>query len=149
MRKFFKMKSKESTGICVYRFGDQGLEVFLVKPDNEINQNWEIPDGFLSEAIEKDFDFIRLDDVTNTKDETTSACAFEDESEVETFDLPLKRILGKTESPFQLRRKHKYISDNGCYFVIKEAIKKVFPEQVVLLKELQEVLRDRNMIRHI
>lgn len=142
------MKTKESTGICVYRFGDQGLEVFLVKPENEINENWEIPDGFLTEAIEKDFDFIRLDDVIKN-DETTGAWAFEDASEKDTFNLPLKRILGKTESPFQLRRKHKYLTDNGCYFVIKEAIKKVFPEQVVLLKELQEVLRDRNMIKYI
>lgn len=141
------MKTKESTGICVYRFGDQGLEVFLVKPENVNDENWEIPDGFLTDAVEKDFDFIRLDDVINS--DITGAWAFEDESEKDTFNLPLKRILGKTESPFQLRRKHKYLTDNGCYFVIKEAIKKVFPEQVVLLKELQEVLRDRNMIKYI
>jgi len=142
------MKTKESTGICVYRYGDQGLEVFLVKPENEINENWEIPDGFLTDFVEKDSDFIRLDDVLNAN-EFSVAWAFEDESEQEVFDLPLKRILGKTESPFQLRRKHKYLMNNGCYFVIKEAIKKVFPEQVVLLKELQEVLGDRNMIRYI
>jgi len=149
LRKFSKMKTKESTGICVYRFGDQGLEVFLVKPENEVNENWEIPDGFLTKSVDQDSEGIRLDDVTNTNNEVKSAWAFEDESEKEVFDLPLKRILGETESLFQLRRKHKYLMDNGCYFVIKEAIKKVFPDQVTQLKELQEVLRDRNMSRNI
>jgi len=142
------MKAKESAGICVYRFGDQGLEVFLVKPENEINENWEIPDGFLTKEVDTDTDFIRLDDV-NSNDEIKSTWAFEVEGEKEVFDLPLKRLLGETESPFKLRRKHKYIMDNGCYFVIKEAIKKVFPDQVVQLKELQEVLRDRNMVKYI
>lgn len=149
------MSIKESAGLLMYRYGKQGLEIFLInqteKKGDEVS--WEIPKGYLKELKKSDNgltdqDFIALEEIQNSEQEMMKSWAFEDESN-EYFELPLQAILGKNESPLQLRRKHKYIMEKGCYFVFKEAVKKVFPEQVDQIKELQEILTVRNMIKYI
>lgn len=149
------MSINESAGILMYRYGKEGLEIFLVNQAEKKGDdvNWEIPKGYLKELKKSsnnlnDQDFIALEEIKNSEQETMKSWAFEDESE-DSIELPLQFILGKSESPLQLRRKHKYVMDKGCYFVFKEAIKKVFPEQVSQIKELQEILTVRNMIKYI
>ena len=160
------MAIKICTGLLMYRFGKEGLEIFLVPPENSLEENeadssWDIPKGLIHndensfKMAKKEFeqinqneeDFILLDEVQFNKDEVVKAWAFDgDEND---FELPLQHILGKRESRFRLRRKHRKIMENGAYFVIKEAVKKVFPEQVSMIKELQDILSSRNMLKYL
>jgi len=39
--------------------------------------------------------------------------------------------------------------EKGTFFVVKEAVKKVMPHQYKFLKELKEILIDRNSIRDL
>ncbi len=161
------MSNKVSAGLLMYRYGNDGLEVFLVKPTvgEGKEANWEMPKAYVEEeenslsvakrefAVETGIklvaqELIPLDDIHRSS-ELVKAWAFEDATRGDGFELPLQSLLGKNESPLQLRRKHKYLMDKGCYFVMKEAVKKVFPEQVAQIKELQEILTVRNMIKNI
>ena len=48
----------------------------------------------------------------------------------------------------EMKEKLKEI-EKGGYFAVKEALKKVLPHQYKLLKELKEILVDRNSIKNI
>jgi len=151
-------------GLLMYRYGKQGLEIFLVNeqasPSTE-KECWCIPNGkvnidentfqvaqreFARETgIEPDIEeFIDLDCV-ECQDGKVKAYAFEKSS---VADLPFNKIL-ITESPLRLRRKHKMLVEKGTWFCTKEAIKKVFPSEVELIKELRDVLADRNQAGYI
>jgi hypothetical protein len=45
--------------------------------------------------------------------------------------------------------KLQYIADHGAYFVMKEAIKRVLPNEYAVLHELKDVLMARNLVRNI
>ncbi|MEO1435322.1 MAG: hypothetical protein AAFV80_07275, partial [Bacteroidota bacterium] len=63
--------------------------------------------------------------------------------------LPLGYLLGEQESPLKIRRRTKMLLEHGAYFCAKEAVKRVFPAQVKMIKELQEVVSSRNLLRYI
>jgi len=151
-------------GLLMYRYGKQGVEVFLVnEPTTPTTENnaWRIPNGKVNidensfRAAQREFmretgvepeieEFIDLDCV-ECQDGKVKAYAFEENS---VADLPFNKIL-TTESPLRLRRKHKMLVEKGAWFCAKEAAKKVFPGEVELIKELIEVLADRNQARYI
>ncbi len=147
-------------GLLMYRYGKEGLEVLLINEKGE--ETWSIPNGKINEAessftaAQREFiqgtgiepegeEFIALDCV-ECEDGKIKAWAFEEDNGVS--DLPLRHIL-KTESPLRLRRKHKLLMEKGAWFCTKEAIKKVFPSEVELIKELLEILSDRNQAKYV
>ncbi|MEM7103824.1 MAG: NUDIX domain-containing protein [Bacteroidota bacterium] len=153
--------SSTNAGLLMYRYGENGLEVFLVNSGE--SEQWEIPRGLAEEAenmlaaAQKAFsdetgmepridEYIALQSVECDK-EKIKAFAFEEADD--SFELPLQHILGKTESPLQLRRKHHKLMNKGAYICAKDAVKKVFPNQVEMIKELQEILSVRNLIRYL
>ncbi len=163
------MAIKIRTGLLMYRFGKEGLEIFLVPSSDTAEStdketSWDFPNGQVHndedsfKMVEKEFEegkgitaheegFILLDEIQGANDEVVKAWAFDGEKN--DFELPLQQILGKRESRFRLRRKHRYIAENGAYFVLKEAVKKVFPEKVAMIKELQDILSSRNMLKYL
>ena len=52
------------------------------------------------------------------------------------------------EDAIQLKEKLEGM-ENGAFFVVKEAFKKVLPHQYKFLKELKDVLLDRNSIKDL
>ncbi len=151
-------------GLLMYRYGKQGLEIFLVNDQttkSKENECWCIPNGKVNldensfHAAKREFaretgiepdieEFIDLNCV-ECKDGKVKAYAFE---ESDVSDLPFNKIL-TTESPLRLRRKHKMLVEKGGWFCAKEAVKKVFPSEVELIKELRDVLTDRNQAGYI
>ncbi len=148
----------------MYRYGKEGLEIFLVNDETETSkekENWSIPNGkvrmdensfyaakreFVRETgIEPEVkDFIDLDCV-ECMDGKVKAWAFE---ETDALELPFNKIK-PNESPLRLRRKHKLLVEKGAWFCTKEAVKKVFPAEVELIKELSEVLNERNQAGYV
>lgn len=140
------MSLSKKINLIIYRFRERGLEVFLVN-DPENAENWSIPEGNMNEQdspqrIQQD-KFIELDPVQQDDGKTQEAYAVEGE----WHDIPsLKGML--LEDALHLKEKIKEI-DKGTYFAVKEAIKKVLPHQYKFLKELKDILIDRNSVKDL
>ena len=86
---------------------------------------------------------IELDPVEKGVGEMEEAHAVEGD----WHEIPsLKNML--YEDAIQLKEKLKGM-ENGAFFVVKEAFKKVLPHQYNFLKELKDVLLDRNSIKDL
>jgi hypothetical protein len=128
--------------VCIYRVNQKGLEIFLVNTGAE---EWQMPTGKLS----------------------ISASAFESDKMIELeSDGQIGKILAIEGDWHEIPSIRKMIKDDvkivashvikklpeaeeGAYFAIKEAFKKVMPEEYNSLKELKDILIDRNQARYI
>lgn len=131
--------------LIIYRFQERGLEVFLMNDPTDTT-NWSIPEGELRDdtaaKIQQDR-MIELDPVQQENGVTEEALAVEGD----WHDIPsLKSML--YEDAMQLKEQLKSM-DKGTYVAIKEAVKKVLPHQYKFLKELKEILVDRNSIKDL
>lgn len=135
------MKLVEKASLIIYRFKERGLEIFLVN-SSEDGEQWELP----KEALDKDRSrslmeadqMIELDPVDQEE-----AWAVEGD----WHEIPsLKGLL--LEDAKYLKSKLEEI-EKGGFFAIKEAFKKVLPHQYAFLKELKDILRDRNSVKDI
>lgn len=128
--------------LIIYRFQERGLEIFLVN-DPENLENWSIPEGERSE-VRYDVDkMIELDPVQQEDGATEEAFAVEGD----WHDIPsLKTML--YEDAMQLKEKVKDV-EKGGFFALKEAVKKVMPHQYEFLKELKDILVDRNSVKDL
>ncbi|MEM6724938.1 MAG: hypothetical protein AAF598_12930 [Bacteroidota bacterium] len=145
--------SDRTANVLLYRLGDQGLEIFLV-PNQEGAESWDLPlhpaaaNYWEATPNTEEEHVIQLDTVRcDRTQQDLNAIALEvPENEDQ---LPLVDLLGEQESPLKIRRRTKMLLDHGAYFCAKEAVKKVFPAQVKMIKELQEVVSSRNLLRYI
>lgn len=140
------MSISKKINLVIYRFREKGLEVFLVNPSD--NENWTLPGehqpGETDLTSFSDADsFIELEQVESAEGEAEHTWAIEGD----WHDIPsLKSML--LEDAVQLRDKLAEM-EKGGFFAVKEAFKKVLPHQYKLLKELKEILIDRNSIKNI
>jgi hypothetical protein len=136
------MSLSKKINLIIYRFRERGLEIFLVN-DSENIDNWSIPEGQMQEPGARQDKFIELDPVQHSDGDTQSAYAIEGE----WHDIPsLKEML--LEDALHLKEKIK-AADKGTYFAIKEAFKRVLPHQYQFLKELKDILVDRNSVKDL
>lgn len=140
------MSLSKKINLIIYRFRERGLEIFLVN-DPENVENWSIPEGNVkgqdsTKPIQQD-KFIELDPVQQEDGKTEEAYAVEGE----WHDIPsLKGML--LEDAMHLKEKIKEL-DKGTFFAVKEAFKKVLPHQYKFLKELKDILVDRNSVKDL
>lgn len=127
--------------LIIYRFRERGLEVFLMN-NAENEENWSIPEGELNNQLSQDR-MIELDPVQQENGATEEAYAVEGD----WHDIPsLKAML--YEDAMQLKEQLKTM-DKGTFVAVKEAVKKVLPHQYKFLKELKEILVDRNSVKDL
>ena len=127
--------------LIIYRFRERGLEIFLTN-DSENAENWSIPEGELNNQLSQDR-MIELDPVQQENGATEEAYAVEGD----WHDIPsLKSML--YEDALQLKEQLKTM-DKGTFVAVKEAVKKVLPHQYKFLKELKEILVDRNSVKDL
>ncbi|MCB0587890.1 MAG: hypothetical protein KDD06_21535 [Phaeodactylibacter sp.] len=136
----------KKANLIIYRFREKGLEVFLVNSAEE-GENWEIPQGEFngqrSESLRNEDRLIELDPVKQESGDTEEAWAVEGD----WHEIPsLKGML--YEDARQVKDALGEM-DSGTFFVLKEAFKKVMPHQYAFLKELKDILIDRNSIRDL
>lgn len=140
------MDLKNKASLIIYRFREKGLEVFMVSSD-EKEDNWGFPESELDERkpqeLAKQDNFIELDPIAKENGNVEEAWAVEGD----WHDIPsLKGML--YEDAMQLKDKLKEM-EKGTYFALKEAFKKVLPHQYKFLKELKDILTDRNSIKDL
>ncbi len=136
--------------IIIYRFHEKGLEIFLInnemKQDNDI---WKIPQG-LTHQLKEDTLLKNVIDLDETEDEhgrTIKTFAIEGD----WHDIPSIRGMLKHDVKLvkSIVKENLPGSEKGAYFAIKEAVRKVMPQEYKAIKELKEILFDRNSVTNI
>lgn len=139
--------------IIVYRFHERGLEIFLVQHDLENDSAvWCIPEGqartkLKSVVATEEAKMIQLDPLMDSEGNTVQTFAIEGD----WHDIPSVRGLIKHDVNL-IKSKIKAALpelEKGGFFAIKEALKKVMPNEYTTLKELKEILCDRNALINI
>ncbi len=134
--------------VIVYRFHEKGLEIFLVQ--NTMDQDpdvWKLPRGIKDNIVNGHYEAIDLDDTLDDQGHRIRTLAVEGE----WHDIP--SIRGMLKHDIKLVKSKILESapemEKGGFFAVKEAFKKVLPEEYKVLKELKSVLRDRNLTKFI
>ena len=140
------MKLRKKANLIIYRFREQGLEIFLVNAD-EKGTKWDLPQGAMDNDKSRTFieedRLIELDPVAQDSGDFENAVAVEGD----WHEIPsLKSMI--SEDAQYLKDKIKSV-EKGTYFALKEAVKKVMPHQYEFLKELKDILVDRNSVKDI
>lgn len=140
------MDLRKKVNLIIYRFRERGLEVFLMNDPQE-EDNWAFPQGDLQEKTEENPDdmdkMIALDPVQQADGDLEEGWAVEGD----WHEIPsLKSML--YEDAMQLKEKIKGM-EKGTYVLLKDALKKVLPHQYEMLKELKDILTDRNSVKDL
>jgi hypothetical protein len=140
------MPVNEQVDVFIYRVRETGLEVFLVNQDQQ-----QLPDEAQWKALSagqdtperlRESNCIELEPVTGANGESRKAIAIE----ADWHELPSLRALIYEDyrvAKEKARLKIKNLipeMEKGTFFAVKEAFKRVLPEQYAFLKELKEVL---------
>ena len=133
----------EQTNIVVYRVQQQGLEVLLVPQTDEA---WTLPQAGDKEKIRIIVDedrVIELDPVELPDGLLEQAYAVE----ADWHDIPSLKSILKHDLKFvksTVKQMVPNMMQQGTFFAVKEAFKRVLPHQYQQLKELKDIIRDRN-----
>ena len=116
------------------------MEVFLVNHDIE-GDDWHLPQAPIqsmkSEAIE-------LDKFEKEGEEHTAYAI-----EGDWHDIPSLKGLIKQDIKFVADKVFDELEKHGSYFVVKDAIKRVLPQQYHFLKELREIISEKNSVQDL
>jgi hypothetical protein len=149
------MPVNEQVDVFIYRVRETGLEVFLVNQDQQ-----QLPDEAQWKALSagqdtperlRESNCIELEPVTGANGESRKAIAIE----ADWHELPSLRALIYEDyrvAKEKARLKIKNLipeMEKGTFFAVKEAFKRVLPEQYAFLKELKEVLIEKNSTKYL
>jgi hypothetical protein len=131
--------------LIIYRFREKGLEVFLL---NSTDNQWELPTESKEDLpgrtrfLDED-KLIELDPIAMEGGNKDEAWAIEGD----WHEIPsLKAML--YEDAKSLGEKLDDL-ETGSYVRVKEAFKRVLPQQYKFLKELKDILIDRNSVKDL
>ena len=143
------MSVKDHAKYVIYRVASKGLEVYLVRQDE--GQDWKLPLGkneFDSQSMKSaGTRIINLEDLPEEDQEHIRAKAIE----ADYHDIPSLRALIREDVREMKEKVEEFIPDleNGAFFAIKEALKKVMPNEYAYLKEIKDIVVDRNQIMNL
>ncbi|MCC7504379.1 MAG: hypothetical protein IT259_03715 [Saprospiraceae bacterium] len=143
------MPVNEQVDVFIYRVRENGLEVFL--RETETNQ-WTTPSAAENTPEKlRDTPCIELDPVTDADGAARKAIAVE----ADWHELPSLRALiyedyrvAKEKAKLKIKNLLPEL-EQGTFVAVKEAFKRVLPHQYAFLKELKEVLAEKNQTKYI
>lgn len=140
--------------VLIYRYHEKGLEIFLVDPVlAEDKSVWKLPQGEWEKNSVSSLSkvnpekFIELDPVQDNENNIHHTIAVEGD----WHDIPSIRGMIKHD----LKRVTNKIKDTlpdlekGTFVAAKDVIKKVLPHEYQAIRELKDILMDRNSITNI
>ncbi len=135
--------------LIIFRCAGKGLEIFMVPDEEEKNPVWSIPKSELLELSEElpVQNIIELDPVGAEKDESFQAVAVE----ADWHEIPSLRKHIKQDVKL-VTEKLKEVMPNlekGTFVALKDAFKKALPHEYAFLKELKDVITDRNLLKDL
>ncbi len=132
--KLSALSIRKKASLIIYRFQERGLEVFLTKQSDA----WGLPDGAVD--MDRGQEMIELEPGENREE----AVAVEGD----WHEIPsLKQMLFQESSEFAEKIKN---VEEGTFVSIKDALKsRLSTSQVQFLRELRDVITDRNSVRDL
>ncbi len=142
------MNVLDKVRLVIYRFHEKGLEVFLINPELENDPEiWNLPMGDIKNTLDLEGkDLINLGK-TEVDGSTLTTYAVE----ADWHQIPSVRGIIKHDVKRVKNKIQKTLPkvEEGAYFCVKEAIKKVMPNEYKALKELKDIMLDRNIVTNI
>jgi hypothetical protein len=147
------VQANEQVDVIIYRVRDSGLEVFLVNQDQNNPENGQLSAPFAGENAPNRLsaNCIELDPVTAANGESRKAIAVE----ADWHEIPSLRALmyedyrvAKEKAKLHLKNLLPDI-EKGTYVAVKEAFRRVLPEQYAFLKELKDIIADKNQTKYL
>jgi predicted NUDIX family NTP pyrophosphohydrolase len=148
------MPSNEPIDLIIYRVREKGLEIFLVNDDAQTPQNgqWKTLTAHDAEPGRlRDANCIELDPVERPNGESRQAFAVE----ADWHEIPSLRALMYEDFRVAKEKAREHIKnmlpdlDKGSFVAVKEAFKKVMPEQYAMLKELKDIIMEKNQTKYV
>lgn len=130
--------------LVIYRVNQKGLEVFLI---NDGAEKWTLPQGVLPTITPSTEAHIQLESVEGTDGQQHNGLAIEGD----WHEIPSIRALIKKDVKIVKAELKERIPEleKGSFVVVKDAFKKVLPHEYAMLKELKDIIRDRNSVKYI
>ncbi len=144
--------NQSGTDLLIYRVKDTGLEVFLLDSPTQSESVMPTVHNLTSATG----DHISLEPITNTEGQVRNAIAIE----ADWHDIPSLRALIRTDYEVAKQKAKAHIKsmlpeiphldlERGTYVAIKDAFKQVLPEQYAFLKELKQIVREKNQTKYV
>lgn len=125
--------------LVIYRYHEKGLEVFLIEPGLEKDPEvWRLPAGTVLNQ-----ESLKLGlNLETTNGYKTYAI------EADWHDIPSIRGIIKSDVR-RLKNKIKEVSEKGTFVAVKDALKRVMPDEYAAVKELKDILKERNLLMNL
>ena len=146
------MPTNEQRDVIIYRVRDNGLEVFLVDhPEGQSGEWSQMPSVEISEQMMAAAKGIELDAFTCENGSERKAVAIEaDWHEIPSLRALVYEDYRVAKEKAKLHIKHLVVDfEKGTYVAVKEAFKRVLPQQYAFLKELKDIIADKNQANSI
>ena len=142
------MEMKKSASLFIYRIREKGLEIFLQKngdhyslPEQSVAAEAAIP-------LRNDEEFIALDPIEAADGKVNEGIAIEGD----WHDIPSLKSILIHDVKFVKKQIEIMVPEaieKGAFLAVKEAFKRVLPHQYEMLKELKDIITDRNSVKGI
>lgn len=140
------MKILDKARLIVYRMHEKGIEIFLVNTRLAGDEDaWRFP--LAKSEIPAGMELIELDPVEDDQGKTCNAVAMKGD----WHDIPSIRKIIKHDV-HNITYKIKEVGselEQGKFVILKDAFKRVLPEEYKMLKELKDVLTEKNIVTNI
>lgn len=139
----------EKACLIIYRFAEKGMEVFLLN-EGEESSVWSIPQQEIpqtsDELLTEETQLIEIDPIETEGGTRCRAIAIEGDY----HDIPSMRSLVREDVKYVKDKVKSMIPEleQGTFVMIKDAFKKVLPHEYELLKELKDIVSDRNTVKN-
>jgi len=136
------MSVLDTTRLIVYRCHQKGLEILLI--NNTIDGDpevWKIPSMDIQSSDSNQV--IKLENILDQDGKSLETIAIEGD----WHDIPSIRGIIKHDVKRVKRKIKSFVPslEQGSYFTIKEALRKVLPAEYKVLKELKDIILDKNL----
>lgn len=135
--------------VIIYRINKKGLEIFLELDQSEKTPKYKVPSALLKYGSSQELQdkLIELDPIQNKDGSFQQVCAVE----ADWHEIPsVKKIIKQDLKLVKSAVKNTLPEFDDCGYVeIKDTIKKMLPHEYAALKELKDVLLDRNQSKYI
>lgn len=140
------MKLLDKARLIVYRMHEKGIEIFMVNTGLAGDEDaWRFP--LASQEVMKKDDCIELDPVINAEGQEVGGVAIKGDY----HDIPSIRAIIKHDVhniSYKLNEIGQEL-EQGKFVILKDAFKRVLPEEYKMLKELKDVVTEKNVVTNI
>ena len=133
--------------LIVYRIHEKGLEVLLTKP-NEREECWAL---FNAHIAKTSLDEMIVDKAVIELEQVDGSAVNAIAIEADWHELPRVRQMIKQDLVLvtDVLKSKLPVLEDSAYVAVKEAFKKIMPDEYALLKELKEIVLVRNAVKNM